>query len=287
VTRGELLAELAASLGAPHEARFIVEEVVGSDSSRGGSVGARDLELIRSLASRRLAGEPLQYVLGHWSFRTLDLLVDQRVLIPRPETEQVVEVALGEVRRLGNLAPSIVDVGTGTGAIALSMATELVHACPAGRLWAIDVSPDALAVARENLERVAREGEALLPVTLMQGSWLTPLPSELKGSVDLVVSNPPYVAVGEWFELDDEVRSEPRLALVADEGTDGTPGLRDVEEVLTQAWAWLSRPGVVVVELSPPQEDAALLLARRLGYDDVRVEPDLAQRPRTLVARAG
>jgi release factor glutamine methyltransferase len=286
VTRGELIAELAMSLGARHEARFIVEEVLGSTDSFGGqAVGTADTDAIRSLATLRREGEPLQYVLGHWAFRSLDLLVDRRVLIPRPETEQVVEVALAEVRRLGT-APIIVDAGTGSGAIALAMATELAHQFPKGRLWATDASADALAVARANLRRVRRQyGDHLLPVTLAHGSWLSPLPGALAGLVDLIVSNPPYVAVEMWSDLPEVVRREPRGALVAGPGTDGTPGLKEAEEVLSQARTWLSRPGAVVIELAPQQSEAAIDLARRMGFVEVRVEKDLARRPRTLVGR--
>lgn len=286
MTRGELIAELAASLGARHEARFIVEEVLGSTPSFGGqAVSTAEVDAARSLAALRQSGEPLQYVLGHWAFRSLDLLVDGRVLIPRPETEQVVEVALGEVRRLA-AAPIIVDAGTGSGAIALSMATELADRCPEGRLWATDASAEALAVARANLDRVRRQHRGhVLPVTLAQGSWLTPLPPALTGQVDLIVANPPYVAVETWPDLPEVVRREPRGALVAGPGTDGTPGLGEVEEVLCQARMWLSRPGAVVIELAPQQREAAVAMARRMGYVEVGVERDLARRPRTLVGR--
>jgi release factor glutamine methyltransferase len=287
VTRGELIAELAASLGARHEARFIVEEVLGrSPSAPTTEVNRADVEVIRALAARRRASEPLQYVLGHWAFRSLDLLVDPRVLIPRPETEQVVEVAVAEVRAGGPTGPTIVDAGTGSGAIALALAVELERGDHRGQVVATDTSADALAVAGANLERVRRQhGDALLPVTLRRGSWLSPLPPALRGTVDLVVSNPPYVATGEWPDLPDDVRREPRGALVAGDASDGTPGLSDVEEVLAQAWRWLSPRGVVVIELAPHQAEAAVSLARRLGYVDVRVEPDLAQRPRALVGR--
>jgi release factor glutamine methyltransferase len=288
VTRGELIAELAVLLGARHEARFIVEEVLGSTPSFGGqAVGTAEADAARSLAALREGGEPLQYVLGHWAFRSLDLLVDGRVLIPRPETEQVVEVALGELRRLATAAPTIVDAGTGSGAIALSLATELADRCPEGRLWATDASPEALAVARANLGRVrGQQGGHVLPVTLVEGSWLDPLPPALQGRVDLIVANPPYVAAETWPDLPEVVRREPRGALVAGPGTDGTPGLGEVEEVLSQAWMWLARPGVVVIELAPQQSEAALEMARHLGYVDVGVERDLARRPRTLVGRA-
>lgn len=287
MTRGELISELAATLGATHEARFIVDEVLGSAlAPLHTEVGEGDAITIWALAARRRAGEPLQYVLGHWGFRTLDLLVDRRVLIPRPETEQVVEVALGEVRQLHTTAPTIIDAGTGSGAIALSLAIELAASHPGCRLWATDASTDALALAGENLHRVRQQHEgAVLPVLFVEGFWLTPIPAALQGSVDLIVSNPPYVAVDEWPDLPVDVQREPRQALVAETGTDGTPGLGDVEVVLRQAFTWLSRPGAVVIELAPHQAEAGVLMARSMGYGDVRVEPDLARRPRALVGR--
>jgi release factor glutamine methyltransferase len=288
VTRGELTSELAASLGLRHEARFIVEEVLGPSVRNSQIVEPAELTAIRALAERRRVGEPLQYVLGHWAFRTLDLLLDRRVLIPRPETEQVVEVVLAELDRLGQPAPLVVDVGTGSGAIALALAAELPGRGHAGaRLWATDASADALALAAENLKRVQHEqGAGVLPVAFGLGSWLGALPVGLRGTVDLIVSNPPYVSIGEWPDLPDDVRCEPFRALVAGDGSDGTAGLGDVEQVLSEAAMWLSRPGVVVVELAPHQAEAAAALASRMGYDDVRVENDLAQRPRALVGRA-
>jgi release factor glutamine methyltransferase len=288
MTRSELTSELAVTLGARHEARFIVDEVLGAATpSAGQVVGDREAARARALAARRVAGEPLQYVLGHWAFRSLDLLVDPRVLIPRPETEQVVQVALGELGQFAPTAPVMVDAGTGSGAIALALATELAPSYPAGRLWATDASADALAVARANAERVrGRATHPVLPVAFIEGSWLTALPPELKGSVDLVVANPPYVAEAEWARLPGDVRHEPRSALVAAAASEGTPGLADVEAVLHQAWSWLSRPGTVVIELAPHQADAAVALAQSVGYTDVRVAPDLARRPRALVARA-
>jgi release factor glutamine methyltransferase len=305
VTRGALVAELAEVVGAPHEARFIVDEVLelgpvlGQPHVPAGPLGAEAVASARAMAARRAAGEPLQYVFGHWPFRRLDLVVDERVLIPRPETEQVVEVALGEARRVlgerrraaaGRAAGAgdglvVADVGTGSGAIALALATEL----GAGALRAVgatDASPDALAVAACNLEAVgASFAGPLPPVVLAEGDWLSPLPASWRGSVDLVVSNPPYVSEAEWPGLSPEVRREPHGALVAGPGSDGTAGLAGVEAVLAQALGWLRRPGVVVTELAPHQADAATALARRLGYGEVRVEADLAGRRRALVAR--
>ena len=160
--------ELAAVVGgARHEARFIVDEVLALP--RGGVrpdvVPAGPAAAARAMADRRAAGEPLQYIFGHWPFRGLDLRVDARVLIPRPETEQVVEVALGEARRLLG-APRgsglvVVDAGTGSGAIALALATEL-GAAVVHELWATDTSPGALAVAAANLEACRVAGRRLL-----------------------------------------------------------------------------------------------------------------------------
>lgn len=285
MTRGELITELAASLGERHEARFIVEDVLGpSPSPAGGEISAAALDAARAMAARRRAGEPLQYVLGHWAFRALDLLVDERVLIPRPETEQVVDVALHEFGRSGAVAPRIVDAGTGSGAIALALATELADRHSGGHVWATDASAAALTVARANLDRVTFQC-AVLPLTFALGSWLSPLPSELAGTIDLIVSNPPYVAAAEWPQLPADVRREPVEALVAADGTDGTPGLRDVEDVLSQAWNWLARHGSVVIEIAPAQAEPAAAMARSVGYRHVRVETDMAQRPRALVGR--
>jgi release factor glutamine methyltransferase len=288
VTRGELLAELAAAVGARHEARFIVEEVLGpSPAPPDQPVGPDQAATARALAARRRGGEPLQYALGHWAFRALDLLVDPRVLIPRPETEQVVEVALSELRRLAPADPVVVDAGTGSGAIALSLATELARHHPGGRVWATDISADALAAARANADRVRGSARAAtLPVTFVEGSWLTDLPTALRGALDLVVSNPPYIAAGEWEGLPEDVRCEPRRSLLAGAGTDSTPGLADVEAVLRQSWEWVARPGTVVIELAPHQAEAAGRLARSIGYAEVHVAPDLAGRPRALVGRA-
>jgi release factor glutamine methyltransferase len=273
--------------GARHEARFIVDEVLGAGVGAGWvrpevvPVGAATAA--RAMAARRAAGEPLQYIFGHWPFRGLDLRVDPRVLIPRPETEQVVEVALGEARRLHGAGAGagaglvVVDAGTGSGAIALALATELGPAIH--EVWATDASAAALEVAALNRER-CRAG-----VELVEGSWLAPLPARLRGRVDLVVSNPPYVSEEEWSGLAPEVRAEPRHALVAADGQSGAPGAADVEAVLGESRRWLARPGAVVVELAPSQAGPVERWALQLGYDEARVEKDLVGRPRALVAR--
>ncbi len=279
-TRAQAERALATRLGSPIEARWVVAHVLGDGPSTS-PVDAAAWADLTALVDRRLAGEPLQYVLGTWAFRTLELMVDRRALIPRPETEQVVEVALHELRRLGKREPVVVDLGTGTGAIGLSIAVE------AGALvWATDADTDALALAAANRDRVtAAEPPVAVRVVLAAGDWFAAVPAELRGQIDLVVSNPPYVTAAEWPDLSREVRQEPHRALVAAAGSDGTPGLAAVEAVLVGAAAWLARPGAVVVELAPHQAAAAVDVARRAGFVDVDVARDLAGRDRAVVGR--
>ncbi|MGH9060044.1 MAG: N5-glutamine methyltransferase family protein, partial [Acidimicrobiales bacterium] len=169
----------------------------------------------------------------------------------------------------------VVDLGTGSGAIALALAAEEPHL----EVWATDVSEEALAVARHNLAGLeARPGSL---VHLVHGSWYEALPDRLAGQVSLVVSNPPYIAEGEVAGLPAEVSAwEPARALVS-----GSTGLECVEAVVAGAASWLARPGAVVVELAPHQAGPAAELARRAGFTEVEVRPDLAGRPRSLVAR--
>jgi len=285
----DLRAEAIAAVGAPG-ARRIVEEASGYGPAEWPDVAdleapARAEARFRSMVERRVRGEPLQYVLGSWSFRGLDLMVDARVLIPRPETEWVVEVALEEAMRLGlrrgrarragaTVAARAADLGTGSGAIALALAAEL----PDVEVWATDVSEAALAVARAN---VAGCGEAR--IRLAGGSWFDALPGELRGSLHLVVSNPPYVAAHELDDLPAEVAGyEPRRALVA-----GPTGLEALSELVSQASAWLRSPGVLVCEIAPHQREAVVELATSAGFADVDVRPDLTGRARVLVARHG
>jgi release factor glutamine methyltransferase len=226
------------------------------------------------MVDRRAAGEPLQYVLGRWGFRHLDLLVDRRVLIPRPETEQVVTTALAELAWLGPDAV-VVDLGTGSGAIALSIAAEGAAAA----IWATDASPDALLIARANL--VGLGGWRAARVRMAEGSWWDALPPDLAGRVSLVVSNPPYVSTPEMATLDPVVADwEPRSALDA-----GPTGLEAIAEIVADAPSWLGRPGSLVVELAPHQAAAAEAMAHGAGFDETRVEKDLAGRDRALVAR--
>jgi release factor glutamine methyltransferase len=274
-----LWAEVQSALGSSLEARRIVERASGYDGAElllhlEEGVPTRAVGFVQRMVERRRNGEPLQYVLGRWGFRRLDLLVDRRVLIPRPETEVVVDAVLVELNRLGlDGSPVIVDLGTGSGAIALSVADEVARA----QVWATDSSAEALAVARANLAGLG--SQAATRVRLAQGHWFEALPEELRGRIDVLVSNPPYVADDE--ELPDEVAAwEPARALFA-----GPTGLEAFAEILAEAAAWLSRPGALVLEVAPHQASAIVRLAREAGLADADARPDLQGRLRVVVAR--
>jgi len=278
---------------AAQQARWIVEEVSGA---RGADLVGIDVEAptaigvqrVEAMVTRRIAGEPLQYVLGSWSFRGIDLFVDRRVLIPRPETELTAQLAIDEATRLGarrgRRAPIsgteagcvVADLGTGSGALALALAYEL----PDAEVWATDISADALAVARANF---AGAGSVAARVRVGQGDWFDALPRELLARLLVIVSNPPYVAEPEVAALAPEVSDyEPRGALVS-----GSTGLESIERIVADAPAWLEPRGSLVIELDPRRADAAVQVACDTGFAEVRVERDLADRPRVLVARRG
>jgi release factor glutamine methyltransferase len=272
------------------EARWIVEHasgLAGTDLvlAARDAVPAGVASRIERMVEQRAGGKPLQYVLGSWSFRGLDLFVDPRVLIPRPETEFTAQVALDEAARLGarrggrspwagsGATYQVAELGTGSGALALALATEL----PDAEIWATDASEDALAVARSNF---AGAGTVAARIRVVHGDWFDALPSELRGGFRVVVTNPPYIAEHEVDSLPPEVAlHEPRLALVS-----GPTGLEAIERILGEATAWLEPGGALVVELAPHQAPTAAEVARSVGFAAVRVERDLAGRDRVLVA---
>jgi len=224
---------------------------------------AHQLVAYQALLERRAVGEPLPYLTGHIEFYGLDMAVNAHVLIPRPETETLVDLALGKVQGCTFLA----DVGTGSGCIAIALA---VHA-PQARIMALDLSPGALDVARAN---AGRHGVADR-ITFLQSDLLAALPK----AVDLIVANPPYVAADEWPGLPREVREhEPQLAL------DGGPdGLDVIRRLLEQAPARLRPGGALLVEIGAGQGAAATRLARQLyPAAGVAIQPDLAGRDRVL-----
>lgn len=265
---------------AQREARWMVEQASGFDGAElFAELDATPVERaevrLRSMVERRIAGEPLQYVLGRWGFRSLDLAVDRRVLIPRPETESVVDEVLVEVDRLAgpDREPvTVVDLGTGSGAIALSVASERAVTT----VWATDVSADALVVATANLSGL---GRAAARVRLAQGSWFDALPDELRSAVGVIASNPPYVDPA--AALPSEVHEwEPHVALYA-----GDVGRSSLDVLVRGSGAWLRPDGALVCEISPEQAEWVTDLAEE-HYCEARVHPDLSGRDRVLVARS-
>lgn len=221
-----------------------------------------ELDEYRALVARRAKREPVAYILGEWGFRRLTLGVDERALIPRPETEVVAERVLAHLLPLEE--PHVLDVGTGTGAIALAVADE--H--PGAHVTALDVSSDALELAREN---AARTG---LDVEFLQHDLREGLPG---GPYELVVSNPPYVEVTELETLMPDVRDyEPHVALV---------GAGATEAVARAALDVLAPGGWLVLEVGDGQAGRAVALLQTLGYADVGTVPDLTGRERIVEGR--
>ena len=220
------------------------------------------------MVRRRVRREPVAYILGRKGFRRIELLVDRRVLIPRPETETLVELAV-------ELEPShVLDVGTGSGAIALAVADELESA----RVTAIDTSFDAVRVAQANTERLALSDR--VDVVLRGPSSL--MGAEADGpSFDLLLANLPYVSEEEWNDLAPEIREyEPRDALVP-----GPTGLEAIEALAEELLGLAPRPPVVALEIGAGQADAASRLIRAAGYQDVEIRPDLGGHDRVVIGR--
>jgi release factor glutamine methyltransferase len=221
---------------------------------------------IRSGLTRLGNGEPVQYVLGTAEFMTERVRVDRRVLIPRPETEQLVEGVLATPVLAAHPAPTLADIGTGSGCIALALA----RAWPAATIWAVDCSLDALAVAAENIRRAPAPGIHLLAGDLLSGFRA--------GSLDGVIANLPYIATAECDRLPRNVRDfEPRMAL--DGGLDGLDGIRRLAE---QARTVLRPGGVLWLEIGSGQGAAVRIVLE--GYESVAVLPDYAGRERRVRA---
>lgn len=226
-------------------------------------------EAFEQAVRRRAGHEPLQYIVGFKGFRHLEFSVDPRVLIPRPETETLVETALEIAKGLPG-HPVVVDIGTGSGCIALSIARE----CPAAVVHASDICPEALEVAMENAQRLSLDGIILFHL----GDLLGALPEELRGQCQLIVSNPPYISELEFPLLPPEVRRhEPRESLVA-----GPLGTEIHLRLMEEASSWLSRGGWLVMEGGEHQVGALVERAGAQGYSQPRVIHDLNRLPRII-----
>jgi release factor glutamine methyltransferase len=248
------------------DAEWLLADALGVSRSQlyadGDEAPAERERVFRELVARRAKREPLAYVLGEWGFRRLTLHVDRRVLVPRPETEALVERCLELVAALAE--PRVIDVGVGSGAIALAIADE--H--PGARVVATDSSSEALAVAALNAESTGLE------IELVEGELF----AGLDGPFDLVVSNPPYVAPDEVVELAPEVaQHEPRAALI-DSG--------ETQSIAEQALSRLAPGGALALEVADGRARAVTDLLRGLGYEQVTIGQDLAGRERIVDGRA-
>ena len=250
------------------DAEWLLAHVLALSRSELQTEQARELSVDEEASfdaglDRRARREPLAYVLGEWGFRRLTLTVDARALVPRPETEVLVERCLTLLA--GVAEPRVLDVGVGSGAIALAIADE--H--PGTDVLAIDSSEAALALARENRARARVNGR----VRLVHGDLL----AGVDGRFDLVVSNPPYVGAEEWERLQPEIRLyEPRAALV---------GTGVGEAIARDAQAVLAPGGRLVLESGPAEAPGLASALEDLGYDEVRVTADLAGRDRVVEGR--
>jgi len=283
-TIGDLVAWARHRLGqagvehAPQESRWLVEHALGLESHHLASkslepVSAEQWEHAGSLVSRRAAREPLQYILGTQEFCGLEFQVSPDVLIPRPETEVLVQEAVRAVDLDKDAV--LVDVGTGSGCVAVTLATILGRA----RIFAVDRSPKALAIAKGNAERCAVAGK----IEWMEGDLLSPLRERgMAGAVDIIASNPPYIAEADWAGLQPEVREfEPRSALLS-----GPKGTEFHERLLRESKEFLVPGGSLVMEIGQGQWAAVRQMAEHIGgYAPVRVINDEAGIERVVIAR--
>jgi release factor glutamine methyltransferase len=257
------------------EAEVLLRHALGTDRTGlytrwEGELPAWAWERYRAFLDQRARGRPVAYIVGHREFWGLTFAVDERVLIPRPETEVVVEAVLDHLA--GRADPVVVDVGTGSGCVAVSLAVAL----PQATVYATDISPGAVEVARAN---AARHGVGRRVVVLV-GDLLQPLPAALAGRVDAVVSNPPYIAASRWQALPATIRDhEPPVALVA-----GPAGTEVHARLIAASAAFLAPHGLLALEVAPDQADAVAALARESGrYGWVQVRADYGGAPRVVL----
>jgi len=278
VTIGELWTQTTGVIGARHEARWLCEVATALDGqdfllNLDERATDRMVAHLDSMVARYRAGEPLQYVLGRWSFRRVDLAVDRRVLIPRPETELVAEVAI-ELAREVEPPRSVADMGTGSGAIGLSLAAELP--LEGTTVWITDLSEDALSVASANITGI---GRAARNVRAALGSWFEALPPGER--FDVIVSNPPYVAEGSPDLAQSVEEWEPVEALLA--GPDGLDAIRILVE---GAGKHLKDNGWLVLEIGADQGQAVRALYERAGFREIEIRQDLAGRDRIALGQS-
>lgn len=257
---------------AASEARLLLREVLGCSTvwlevHADETLEATSLQRFEALVQRRADGEPVAYLLGRREFYGRDFAVSAAVLIPRPDTELLVECALAKAA--GRAAPRVLDLGTGSGCIAITLALEL----PAASVVAVDASATALEVAQENAQRLGAR------VEFHRGSWFAPLGEQ---AFDLIVSNPPYIAEGDRHLSQGDVRFEPISAL-----TSGASGLDDIRLIAAESPSYLKAGGWLLLEHGYDQADAVAAILAAEGFVDVEQHRDLAGILRVTAGRRG
>ena len=227
------------------------------------------LEQWRNLELKRLSGEPIAYLVGKRGFHEIELYVAPGVLIPRPETEILIEIALREIQKL-NRPVNILDLGTGSGAIALAIA----HSAPQVLVTATDQSLEALAIANINAEQLGLSNR----VQFAQGSWYGALKEVIQ--FDVILSNPPYIAAGDTHLNEGDLRFEPASAL-----TDGAGGLSCLKAIISQVGPYLKLGGLVAVEHGFDQSDAVVNFMKVAQLQEIQVHRDLAGHSRAASGR--
>ena len=238
---------------------------------------ATELAAFKALIQERLSGRPTSYIVGHKEFMSLDFLVNEHVLIPRPETETLVETA---VEILGSIVESeaggvvVTDLCTGCGCVACSIATY----APGAKVFAVDSSPEALEVAKKNVERLGLREQ----VSLLLGDLFEPLEGKLPRLADMIVSNPPYISEKDFLELDPGIRNfEPREALLA-----GPTGTEVHEKIARQALKFLSPGGHLLMEVASGQFESVKTMLQTSGsYSDILAAKDFSGIDRVVIAR--
>jgi release factor glutamine methyltransferase len=272
---------MSATLLPPNEARILMAQVLDQHyqlprsallSRDDMELNAKALEEWKTLESRRLQGEPIAYLIGKRGFHNIELQVAPGVLIPRPETELLVEIGLSEIKRIEKeiVAPKVLDLGTGSGAIALAIA----HEAPNAIVTATDQSAEALVIARANAKQLNLESR----VQFSPGSWYEALIG--KTTFDLILSNPPYIPNQDPHLTQGDLRFEPISAL-----TDHANGLTCFEAIIQGALDRLKPRGLIAVEHGFDQSEAVTKLMRTAGLGDIQIHQDLAGHNRVVSAR--
>jgi len=265
---------LAAASDSPRlDAELLLAEVLGTSRGRllarlGEAPPADAAERLDALLLRRLDHEPIAYILGTWEFFSLEIITRAPVLVPRPETEHLVEAALAHLQ--GRTAPRVLDLCTGTGCVAIAIAKN--H--PGSQVDAVDLQPHAISLAREN---VARHNAS---VTVHDGDLFAALPPG-SGPNHVIVSNPPYIADAEYADLSETIRKhEDPVALLS-----GHDGLDCVRRILADAPHWLAPGGLLALEIGDTQSEPLQVIAEQMGWREVRYIQDLAGHPRIFTAK--